>query len=37
MVLCSGGEMMGPLKGWLRRSFDFVCGGLLGLRDVLGW
>ena len=37
MVLCSGGEMMGTLKGWLRRSFGFACGGLIGLRDVLGW
>ena len=37
LVLCSSGEMMGPLKGWLRRSFGFACRGLLGLRDVLGW
>ena len=37
LVLCSDSEIMGPLKGWSRRSFYFACGGLLGLRDVLGW
>ena len=36
MVLCSGGEMIGPLKFFLRRNFGFAYGGLLGLPDVSG-
>ena len=30
LVLCSGCEMMGPFKGWLRRSFGFCAGVFLG-------